>query len=164
MNPLKPTGHGPISVLVVDDHPNLATTLARAISQLGDGIEVIAADSGEKALQLVKDKNVDLLITDMVMPGITGLELIEKMQRHPGGRPSYVALITAYDVPGLKETARRMKVNDVINKPIRPERLCQIVSKAIEDLGQLPITQAAFPKVLRELIECIRDTRLLVSR
>ena len=166
MNPLKPTGHGPISVLVVDDHPNLATTLARAISQLGDGIEVIAADSGEKALQLVKDKNVDLLITDMVMPGITGLELIEKMQRHPGGRPSYVALITAYDVPGLKETARRMKVNDVINKPIRPERLCQIVSKAIEDLGHTASTaeQEVKPQMKILVADDQQDNVTLLSR
>jgi signal transduction histidine kinase/CheY-like chemotaxis protein len=136
------SSNAPVRVLVVDDHPSTASTLARAISQMGTGVEVLSAESGEQALELVKDRTVDLLITDMVMPGVTGLELIEKMQSHPGGRPAYIALMTAYDVPGLKETARRLKVNDVINKPIRPERICQIIGKAIEELGHEPITQA----------------------
>ena len=133
-----PNNKATVRILIVDDHPNTASTLGRTMSQLGPGIEIITAESGEQALQLVSDKPVDLLITDMVMPGINGLELIEKMQSHPGGRPAYTALVTAFDVPGLKESARRLKVNDVLNKPIRPERLSQIVAKAIEDLGCAP--------------------------
>ncbi len=123
-------------ILIVDDHPNTALTLARAISQLGQGIEIVTANSGELALELVRDRTVDLLITDMVMNGMSGMELIEKMQSHPGGRPSFTALITAYDVPGLKMSAQRLHVNEVLIKPIRPERICQIVSKAVEDLGK----------------------------
>ena len=131
-------------ILVVDDHPNTATTLARAISQLGPGIEVISATSGKIALERVKDGAVDLLITDMMMPDMNGLELIEKLQSHPAGRPAYTILITAYDVPGLKETARRLKVNETIIKPIRPERICQIVGRALEEMGHSqPIKQIA---------------------
>lgn len=136
------TNNAPVRILIVDDHPNTATTLARAMTQLGPGVEILTAESGEQALELVSDKTVDLLITDMVMPGINGLELIEKMQSHPGGRPVYTALVTAYDVPGLKESARRLKVNDVLNKPIRPERMSEIISKAIDGLGRLPIKEA----------------------
>jgi CheY-like chemotaxis protein len=135
-----------LSVLVVDDHPNTATTLARAIAQLGSEIDVISANSGEKALELVQGKTVDLLITDMVMTGLNGLELIEKLQSHPGGRPAYIILITAYDLPGLKETARRLKVNDLIIKPVRPERICQVVVKAIEDLGRGQVVQPSNEK------------------
>jgi CheY-like chemotaxis protein len=142
-------------ILIVDDHPNTARTLARAVSQLGAGLDIITAENGETALELVRDKNVDILVTDMVMPGINGLELIKRLQAHPGGRPSYVALITAYDVPGLKETARRMKVNDVINKPVRPERLCQILAKAIEELGRESVLPA--PDVKAQLKILVAD-------
>ena len=68
------------------------------------------------------------------MPEMTGLELIEKLQSHPAGRPAYTYLVTAYDVPGLKVTAQRLKVNEVIVKPVRPERICQIAVNAIEEM------------------------------
>lgn len=123
-----------VRILVVDDHPNTATTLARALAQLGPTIDVVSAVSGSDALEKVKDKGVDILFTDMIMPEMTGLELIEKMQNHPGGRPSYTYLVTAYDVPGLKVTAQRLKVNDVIIKPVRPEKICQIATAAMNEM------------------------------
>lgn len=123
-------------ILVVDDHPNTATTLARAISQLGDGVEVMSATSGKEAIEYANGGAFDVLITDMMMPGINGLELIERLQSHPGGRPAHNILITAYDVPGLKESARRLKVNEVIIKPVRPEHIYQIVSNILGGMGQ----------------------------
>lgn len=122
-------------ILVVDDHPNTATTLARAISQLGDGVEVMSATSGKEAIEYANGGAFDVLITDMMMPGMNGLELIERLQAHPGGRPAHNILITAYDVPGLKESARRLKVNEVIIKPVRPEHIYQIVSNILGGMG-----------------------------
>ncbi|MBK7449945.1 MAG: response regulator [Anaerolineales bacterium] len=123
-----------VRILVVDDHPNTATTLARALAQIGPTVDVVSAVSGMDALAKVKDMGVDILFTDMIMPEMTGLELIEKLQNHPDGKPSYSYLITAYDVPGLKVTAQRLKVNDVIIKPVRPERICQIATNAIDEM------------------------------
>jgi len=140
--PKSPNGALSAKIVVVDDHPNTATMLARAIAQLGARVDVVSATSGAEALEKVAGGAVDILITDMIMPGMTGLELIEKMQNHLGGRPSFMYLITAYDVPGLKETARRLKVNEVIIKPIRPERICQIVSNALESMGHIPAPAA----------------------
>ncbi len=136
MTILEPTPKDQIRILVVDDHPNTAATLARALSQLGAGVGVISASSGRDALEKVKTVGVDILFTDMIMPEMTGLELIEKMQNHPAGRPSFTYLVTAYDVPGLKVTAQRLKVNEVIVKPVRPERICQIATQAIEEMKQ----------------------------
>ena len=129
-------GSSPVKVLVVDDHPNTAITLARAIAQLGAGVRVISATSGNDALSQVEDEAADILITDMIMPEMTGLELIEKLHNHPSGRPAFSYLMTAYDVPGLKVTARRLKVKEVIVKPVQPERICQIIIQAIDELNQ----------------------------
>lgn len=126
----------PIKILVVDDHPNTATMLSRGIAQLGNRVEVRSATSGQQALEHLDHGAVDILITDMIMPEMTGLELIEKLQNHPAGRPTFSYLITAYDVPGLKVTARRLKVKDVIIKPVHPERICQIVLQAMEEMDQ----------------------------
>jgi signal transduction histidine kinase/CheY-like chemotaxis protein len=132
--PSHPPETAPVKILVVDDHPNTATMLARAISQLGPSVEVSSAQGGTEALKHVKDGAVDILITDMIMPEMTGLELIEKFQNHPSGRPTFSFLMTAYDVPGLKVTARRLKVKEVISKPVPPERMCQIITQAMEEL------------------------------
>jgi CheY-like chemotaxis protein len=129
----KTSGIFPVQILIVDDHPNTATTLARAVAQMGPRVEAFAATSGKEALERVRTRSADILITDMIMPEMNGLELLEKLQDHPGGRPAHIILITAYDVPGLKETARRLKVNEIIPKPVRPERICQSVEKVLQE-------------------------------
>jgi signal transduction histidine kinase len=144
MDAMETTFNPPASVrvLVVDDHPGTAVTLSRAIAQIGPQVEVISACSGREALERVAGDSVDVLITDMMMPGMNGLELIDQMQAHAGGRPAHIILITAYDVPGLKETARRLKVDETIIKPVRPERICQIVSNIIKSIGPAPAASA----------------------
>ncbi len=136
MNTNETTPTNQVRILVVDDHPNTANTLARALAQLGPGVDVTSATSGRDALDKVQDKGVDILFTDMIMPEMTGLELIEKLQHNPGGRPSFTYLVTAYEIPGLKISAQRLKVNDVIVKPVKPERICQIAAQAMLELNQ----------------------------
>ncbi len=127
-------------ILVVDDNPGTAATLARAIARLSPNLEVLSATDGETALQKSGDAPIDLVITDMMMPGMNGLELIEALRKRTEGNPFYTILITAYDVPGLKESARRMRVNETLIKPVPPERICQIVRSA---LAQAQPAQAA---------------------
>ncbi|MBV6396108.1 MAG: Sensor histidine kinase RcsC [Anaerolineales bacterium] len=125
------SGDAPIRVLIVDDHPTTATTLARAVAQLGPKVEVFSAASGREALERAHGRAADILITDMIMPEMNGLELAEKLQNHPGGKPAYIILTTAYDVPGLKESSARAKVDQIIIKPVRPEQICQIVEELV---------------------------------
>jgi diguanylate cyclase (GGDEF)-like protein/PAS domain S-box-containing protein len=127
----------PVRVLVVDDHLGTATTLARAISQIGPGLEVIPATSAQEALERVKHVAADILITDMIMPEMTGLQLIEKLQSNPAGRPTFTYLITAYDVPGLRATARHQNVTEVFTKPINPQRICQLIVQSMEKINQV---------------------------
>ena len=137
MNNSTPQKNEQIRILIVDDHPSTATTLARALTQLGPSVDIVSASNGLEGLEKVRRMGVDILITDMIMPEMTGLELIEKLQNHPGGRPTHTYLVTAYDVPGLKVTAQRLKVDEVLIKPIRPERIYQIVSRNMEEMKQI---------------------------
>lgn len=131
-----PQANTPVRILIVDDHLGTATTLARAIAQLRPGLEVIPATSGEEALERVKHAAADILITDMIMPEMTGLQLIEKLQNHPAGRPTFCFLITAYDVPGLRLTARHLNVTEVFTKPVNPERICQAILERVEKISK----------------------------
>jgi signal transduction histidine kinase/DNA-binding response OmpR family regulator len=122
-------------ILIVDDHPNTAAMLARALGQFNKPVEVLTARSGQEALDIIGQKNgVDVLISDFMMPGMNGLELIEKLQ---GNRePSHIILVTAYDSPGLAATAKRLKVSQYLVKPVQPDKMREIVGKVLENLNQ----------------------------
>ena len=124
----------PVKILVVDDYPNAAALLARSLARLDSRVEVMSATSALQALECVQDSAVDIVITDMDMPEITGLELIEKLQEHPAGRPIVSVLFTASHAPELEIRARHLNVREVLHKPIHPERVCQIISQVLEEM------------------------------
>ena len=125
-----------VKILVVDDHPNTADMLARVLSRLGSHVDVISATSGHEALQHVENSAVDILITDLMMPEMSGLELIEKLNEEPSQQPTISFLITAHDMAEFMDTAERLNVKQVITKPIHPESICEIVSQAMDELEQ----------------------------
>jgi CheY-like chemotaxis protein len=131
MNFSKPISQ-PVKILVVDDHPNTAALLARAISKLGNRVEVLSATSGHEALEHVQRDSADILITDMDMPDMTGLELIERLQT-PMGHPILSLLITAAYMPELDLTAHQLNVREVLRKPIHPQKICQLISQILEE-------------------------------
>jgi len=143
-----PTGDSPVNVLVVDDHPNTAGMLARAISRLSPDIEVHAATGGYEAVEYAKNTAVDILITDMMMPDMDGLKLIETLTVQSDLFPVSF-LLTAYDSTELRESAQEAHVKQVIPKPVSPERVCQLVLQTMEDLKKNkstytePVTQKA---------------------
>jgi signal transduction histidine kinase/DNA-binding response OmpR family regulator len=135
---LTPVNSNP-RILIVDDHPNTASMLARALGQFKTPVDVLTARTGTEALEIIGQHGVDVLITDFMMPGMNGLELIEKLQ---GGRePAHTILITAYDSPGLAATARRLKIKDYLVKPVQPEKIRAIVSQTLDSIR--PVQQAA---------------------
>lgn len=134
---MPPTDNSRFKVLVVDDHPNAANMLARAISRIGSHVEGIPATSGHEALQHFESNPVDILITDMMMPEMTGVELIEILNDQPSISPAVSFLLTAHDSTGLREIAQRLSVRQVISKPVNPERICQLISQTINELEQV---------------------------
>jgi CheY-like chemotaxis protein len=106
--------------------------LARVLSRFDSPVEVLTASSGEEALAKISGQMIDILITDFMMPGLNGLELIERLKGEQ--RPAHVILITAYDTPGLAITARRLNVQDYLVKPVQPEKIRSIVARVIEEI------------------------------
>src|SRR5262245_26812400 len=80
------------SVLIVDDEALLRETVAEYLAQ--EGFEVAACSSGEEALTLAADRYFDVVLCDLNLPGIDGIELLQRLlQRSP---QTFVLLITAY--------------------------------------------------------------------
>lgn len=113
--------------------------LARALKQFDKPVEILTARSGREALDIIHQRPVEVLITDFMMPGMNGLELIEQAQKDRG--PAQIILVTAYDSPGLAATARRLKVTHYLIKPVQPEKLRDLVGRAIETLARPPLAE-----------------------
>ena len=128
--PASPT----VKILVVDDYPNAADLLARSLSRLDSRLEVVAAMSAYQALEYVKKGAVNILITDMDMPEMTGLELIERLQEYSQGTSIVSFLITASHTQELKIKARELNVRDVFHKPVHPERICEVISRVLPEM------------------------------
>lgn len=156
MDSTAPAPAAPPRILIVDDHPNAASILARGLGQFNRPVEILTARSGEEALELIQHSPVDMLITDFMMPGMNGLELIEKLKGEQ--EPKHTVLITAYDSPGLAATARRLKVNDYLVKPFQPDKIRSIVGKALEGLN-LPKPPPAAPPTPVQFKILIADDR-----
>ena len=79
------------TILVVDDEPNYLIVLSELLKE--EGYEVITAQKGEDGLKVVQDTDLDLVITDMRMPGMDGLELLKTVKSYNKDLP--VIMITA---------------------------------------------------------------------
>lgn len=162
-----PPVSSPVRILIVDDHPNTATMLARVLSRFDKPLEVLTASGGEDALGQMGDRMVDILITDFMMPGMNGLELIEKLKGER--KPAHTILITAYDTPGLSISAKRLGVQDYLVKPVQPEKIRGIVAKVVDELrtptAQAPVdstSQRAFKILIAD--DYPDNVRLLATR
>ncbi|MBD3410479.1 MAG: response regulator [Ignavibacteriales bacterium] len=113
-------GGSPMRILIVDDNDVnrdvLATTLARA------GREVSTASSGEAALEALENDEYDVVLMDVVMPGMDGYEATRKIRERHGDRHVVVA-VTANVFPEDRKLCLEAGMNEVLSKPIYPEDL-----------------------------------------
>jgi putative nucleotidyltransferase with HDIG domain len=114
-------------ILVVDDDPGLLETLSDAL-QL-EGYEVTTAKAGEEALERLRQEEVDLVITDIKMPGLSGLELLRAIRDKNQILP--VIVMTGYASLETAVEAIKQGAYDYITKPFEIEKLLHTVNKAV---------------------------------
>jgi CheY-like chemotaxis protein/glycine cleavage system H lipoate-binding protein len=120
------------TILVVDDEITVAKSIRSAI--LSDVYQVDTALSGEEALQKDRENPYSLIISDLMMPGISGLELLKTLKET---RPDVlVIMVTGY--PTIKTAVQSVKLGafDYIPKPFTPNELRSLVARAFDQLDQ----------------------------
>jgi two-component system, NtrC family, response regulator HydG len=118
----------PATLLIADDDPGLRESLERALTR--EGYRVVLASDGRAALERVQAGGVDLIVTDLRMPGLTGLELLRAAKAI---MPDVdVILLTAFGT--VEEAVKAMKdgAYDFLTKPFRREQLIKLIDKALE--------------------------------
>lgn len=114
-------------ILVVDDEPSIRTVLKAHLSR--DGHDVAVAGDGNEAVHLLSTLAIDLVISDLKMPGMDGLELLAHCIQEQPGLP--VILITAHGTVDTAVEALKLGAQDFITKPFDLEELRQAVQKGL---------------------------------
>jgi two-component system, response regulator, stage 0 sporulation protein F len=112
-------------ILVVDDEENARTALSKILAR--EGYEVASAGNGYEALNYLRGKEVELIITDINMPEMNGLSLLRELSRsHP---ESNVIMVTAYGEVESYIEAMNLGAFEYINKPVKIDELKKIIRK-----------------------------------
>jgi len=121
------------TILVVDDEPNYLIVLSELLKE--EGFEIMTAQRGEDGLKIVMDTDLDLVITDMRMPGMDGLELLQAVKSYNKDLP--VIMITAFGEVEKAVVAMRAGAYNYLVKPFNNEELLLNIGKAIEHYSLL---------------------------
>ncbi len=112
-------------ILVVDDEENARTALSKILTH--DGFAVSSAANGLEALNYLRSKEVELIITDLNMPEMNGLMFLRELNRcHPA---SNVIMITAYGEVESYLEAMTLGAFEYINKPVKYDDLRKVINK-----------------------------------
>lgn len=118
-------------ILVVDDEDDLTWSISKSLEKNDRTIEVVCVNNGDSALAYLATRHVDLVITDVRMPGRDGLALLRDIQRdYPRTR---VIMMTAHDSEELRhQIARHSALHHYLEKPFELHNLRKLIFEALE--------------------------------
>jgi DNA-binding NtrC family response regulator len=120
--------HRPPVILVIDDVLAVRQELQEILQ--GEGYEVETAPDGETGLSRLKGRGFDLVLTDVSMPGLSGLEVLQHLVGH---YPETICIIiTGYGTIKNSVEAMRLGAFDYLCKPVDPQELCLVIARALE--------------------------------
>lgn len=132
-------------ILVVDDEGAIRYSVSKTLQRVGYNVNEAA--SGEEALESMKKQHYDVVLTDIRMPGLTGVELLKRIKEQ--APDSIVILMTGYASLGTAVEALRLGAHDYLIKPSSSQDIRQSVSRGVERARNL--------KRRRSLLDAIRN-------
>jgi DNA-binding response OmpR family regulator len=117
-------------ILVVDDEPHIRRVLEAMLGK--EGFDVVTCEDGEEGLKELAFGGIDLVILDLLMPGVHGLEVLSKVRSDPVLAKTPVIILTAKGQDADREAAIAGGADDFMTKPFSPKKL---VARIHEILG-----------------------------
>jgi DNA-binding NtrC family response regulator len=129
-----------MKILLVDDEEQFVKTLAERIQMRDLGPKV--ALNGEQALKLIDDQVPDVIVLDLKMPGMDGMELLRRIRKaYPEVQ---VIILTGHGTAKDEKEARKLGAFDYLQKPVDIEKLMSTIKKAYQKKIERPMAAAAF--------------------
>ncbi len=123
-------------VLIAEDSPTMRALLVSALEELGPELEVCEAESGFAALRALSRERFDLILTDVNMPDINGLELLAFSRQSPLQRGVPVLVVSSEGSERDLARARALGAEAYLVKPIQAEALCRSVRALLDRSGK----------------------------
>jgi len=120
-------------VLVIDDEEDIRELLTYNLKK--DGHEVYASENGEKGLITLKECKPDLVLLDVMMPGMDGIEVCEAIRQMPGFQNTLVCFLTARGEDYSQIAGLDAGADDYVSKPIKPKVLMSRISALLRRKG-----------------------------
>ena len=140
--------HAPqTTILVVDDKPYVLESVSLFLDRFG--FKVIACGHSREALAMFKSNKIDVVLTDIKMPGMSGIELLEEIRKVDTEIP--VILMTAYAELDMAMDAIKKGVFDFIIKPFKSQYLVQSIERAVEH-SRLKHMEKNYKRILEETV------------
>lgn len=117
-------------ILVVDDEPDILMVVDMILR--GCGHQILEASTGEIALELLEHQRPDAVLLDIRLPGIDGLEVLERLRQAPTFAIVPVVMLSASPGPTLVEKANGLGCFGFVAKPFVPETLIRTLNEALE--------------------------------
>lgn len=136
-------------VLVVDDEPRQRRILSNVIREFREEYEVLEAKNGEEALTLSMNRNIDIVFSDIRMPKMDGLSMIERISEH---NPFVkIVIVSGYSDFSYAQKALDLHVYQYILKPIEEKKIWDIILQIEEDIRENSIRQKEKEVMIEQL-------------
>jgi DNA-binding response OmpR family regulator len=117
-------------ILVVDDDPDILTLEERILKR--EGFEVVTAMDGENAMAMIRNHDFDLVLLDIMMPGIDGFEVSRSLRKESEGKPVPVVFVTARDDADSMREGFRSGGTVFLSKPFTANQLLRVVNSIVQ--------------------------------
>jgi len=132
------TSNNQNTILIVDDDPSVLDSISLLLKQYG--YIVISCERAKDVFNALQEEEIDVVLSDVKMPEITGIELLEKIHTINSDIP--VILMTAYADFNISVDAIKKGVFDFIIKPCQPEQILHSVEKAVKYINLLEMEKS----------------------
>jgi CheY-like chemotaxis protein len=116
--------------LIVDDEESIRLLLRRILESVPQ-LQMTLSDGGDETLELVGNRSYDVILLDLLMPGVGGIELLAQIRNSSANKETPVIIVSVMDDPSTQIVCRSLGVTEYVVKPIQRDEVIQAVKGAI---------------------------------